>query len=208
MDVGHVVKGVESIIVSHTLDEGKMFVPSDTSDAAFDKVLNYFWGSSNASIEAIKKQYPVSKFPTEKERFRSFLNWSTFVCATRYIPDAYKDKTYNMIYSQGTGVHGTDVGTTFYDATSAMGMATKLFNPKYADVAPKYQAYLISHARSGNPNTFRASGAVEWPKVSYGPTFGNVLNVTDSGFALVSDSANRQEDCGFWSQVMEDFTQS
>jgi carboxylesterase type B len=203
--LGHVVKGVESIIVSHTLDEGKMFVPSDTSDAAFEKVLRYFWGSSNSSIDAIKKQYLVSKFPSEKERFRAFLNWSTFLCATRYIPDAYKNKTYNMVYSQGAAVHGSDIGTTFYDATGVMGMATKLFNPKYADLAPKYQAYLTSHARSGDPNTFKAGGTVEWPKVSLGGTFGNVLNVTDNGFALISDPANKEEDCAFWTKIMEQF---
>ena len=185
-----------------------MFVPSDTSQAAFETLLKYFWGSSPASIEAIKNQYPISKFSTERERFRSFINWSTFVCGTRYVADAYKGKTYNMVYSQGAAMHGVDIGTTFYDSTGVMAMATKLLNPKYADLAPKYQAYLTSHARSGDPNKFKAAGTVEWPKVTYGPTFSNVLNVTNDGFVLISDPANTEADCAFWTKIMEDFTKS
>jgi hypothetical protein len=205
---GHVVKGVESIIVSHCLDEGKVFVPKDTGDTAFNNILEYYWGSSPSAVDAIKKEYISSKFPGEKERFKEFLSWSTFACGTRYIADAYKGRTYNMVYSQGRGTHGSDIAATFYSGDGLLGQATAFLNPALAAVAPKYQAYLLSHARSGNPNDFKAAGTIDWPKVTSGSTFGNVLNVTDNGFALISDAGNTEADCGFWTKVMKDFKQS
>jgi hypothetical protein len=84
-------------------------------------------------------------------------------------------------------------------------MANALLNPKLAALAPKCQAYLVSHARLGDPNKFKAVGTIEWPKVTSGPTFRNVLNVIDDGFVLISDAANTEADCGFWTKVMENF---
>jgi len=202
---GHVAEGIESIIVSRCRDEGKIFVPSDTSEASFNKIVETFWGAKPTVVEAIKKQYAVSKYPSERERFRTFLDHSTFVCATRYIPEAYKGKVYNMIYSMGAGTHGSDIATTFYNSGGVMGLATGLLNPKMARMAPQYQAYLTSHARTGDPNKFKASGAPEWPLVGMGPSFTKVLNVTDDGFAMVTDDVNTEEHCGFWTKMMEEF---
>ena len=194
---------MESIIVSHTLDEGKIFVPSDTSEKSFDKVLNFFWSGSQRTTEAIKQQYAVSKFPSERERFRIMYNHGTFLCATRYIADAYKGKVYNMVFSQGAGTHGSDIGATFYAPNALMD----LFRPGYAKIASSYQSYLISHARSGDPNKYRiTTGTIDWPKVTYGPSFSNVLNVTDNGFALIKDEANTESDCGFWTKTLEELT--
>jgi Carboxylesterase family len=168
-------------------------------------VLKHFWGGSKETMDAIRKEYPLSKFPSEKERFRIFYNYGTFVCGTRYIADAYKGKVYNMVFSQGGGTHGADIGTTFYSPNFLMD----LLRPGFGKLASNYQSYLISHARSGDPNKFRsASGTIEWPKVTYGPVYSNVLNVTDNGFTLIKDEGNTEADCGFWRKTLQGLTKA
>jgi carboxylesterase type B len=201
-NAGNVLKGIESIIISHVNNEGKMFVPKDTSDAAFSKLLNYLWGGSPGVVEAIKEQYASTKFPSTYQRYETFLGDSTFLCTTRYITEAYPNKTYNVIYSLLTGTHGTDVPATFYSLQGFLENIIRLRDTRFGDMASKYQAYLISHARTGNPNHFKKAGTIDWPIVERGPVFGNVLNVTENGFGLVRDSANSKKQCDFWVEMM------
>jgi hypothetical protein len=78
----------------------------------------------------------------------------------------------------------------------------------FGDFATKFQAYLTSHARTGDPNKFKHSSTVEWPIVKMGPTLGNVLNATDTGFQLIEDLRTRKEDCDFWRDVLAGMTSS
>ena len=202
---GNVVPGVESIILSHTLDEGKIFVPADTSEKSFEAVINLFWSGSKETMDAVRKQYPASKFPTSRERFRQLYNHGTFLCATRYIAEAYKGKVYNMVFSQGGGTHGADIAAAFYSGNPL----ANLLRPGFAKVAANYQSYLASHARSGDPNKYRSvAGTIDWPKLTYGPVYSNVLNVTDNGFALIKDEANTEADCGFWTKTLGGLTKA
>jgi hypothetical protein len=132
-------------------------------------------------------------------------NHGTFLCATRYIAEAYRGKVWNMVYSQGAGTHGSDIAAAFYKGNPL----SSLLNPKFGKVAANYQSYLTSHARTGDPNKFRAdAGTIEWPKVGYGPVFSNVLNVTDNGFRLIQDDANTEADCGFWTKTLKGLTKA
>ena len=202
---GNVVPGIESIILSHTRDEGKIFVPADTSEKTFEAVINLFWSSSNATLAAVRAQYAPSKFSSPRERFRQLYNHGTFLCATRYIAEAYRGKVWNMMFSQGAGTHGADIAAAFYQG-SALG---NVLNPGFGRVAATYQSYLTSHARTGDPNKYRAgAGNIEWPKVGYGPVFSNVLNVTDGGFTLIKDDANTEADCGFWTKTLQGLTKA
>jgi hypothetical protein len=110
-----------------------------------------------------------------------------------------------MVYSQGAGTHGADIAAAFYKG----GGLGSLLNPGFGRVAGAYQSYLTSHARTGDPNKYRAAaGTIEWPKVGYGPVFSNVLNVTDAGFTLIKDDANTEADCGFWTKVLQGLTKA
>jgi hypothetical protein len=110
-----------------------------------------------------------------------------------------------MVYSQGAGTHGSDIAAAFYKGNAL----SNLLNPGFGRVAASYQSYLTSHARTGDPNKFRAgAGNIEWPKVGYGPVYSNVLNITDGGFTLIKDDANTEADCGFWTKTLRGLTKA
>jgi hypothetical protein len=186
-----------------------MFSGGIADDAAFVKVIQDAFGDSKSVKEAILKQFPSpqvggnSKFKTQKERFGAYMASSVFSCYTRYLTEAYKGKTYNVQFNHGSGQHGTDLtalfpGEGYFSPLSLMyGSSNK--GPK--DFLLKYRAYLTSHVRSGNPNTFRTAGTIEWPLVKLGPVLSEVLNVGDDKFSLVEDPQNTAEECNVWLDI-------
>jgi hypothetical protein len=78
------------------------------------------------------------------------------------------------------------------------------YTPLDVGVARAYQKYLVSHARTGNPNMYSdvegVPPAIEWPLVGdgRGEFLTKVLNVTDTGFELVVDLEDYESVVGFW----------
>lgn len=198
LTAGNVAKNVESIINSHVLDEAQLFVPATVNESVIDAVLQHYFASSPTTIAAIKKHYAAIADP--KARIKQIYQFSTFSSHNRFITEAYPGKTYNMQYSRGTGIHGSDIPADFYKPG--------IFDSKAAKkIGSQFQAYLLSHARTGDPNKERDAATVEWPKVRIGPTLAPVLNVTDSGFALIEDPATKKADSEFWRETLAAFTQ-
>jgi hypothetical protein len=202
------VKNLESVIITHVKDEGTMFSGGVSDDATFNKVIQDAFGDSKSVQEAILKQFPSpaatnSKYKTQKERFGAYMASSVFSCYTRYLTEAYSGKAYNVQFSHGSGQHGTDLtalfpGEGYFTPLSLMyGSSNK--GPK--DFLPKYRAYLSSHVRAGNPNTFKSPGTIEWPLVKLGPVLSQVLNVGDDKFTLIDDLENTTEQCSGWLDI-------
>lgn len=212
----NVAKNIESVIVSHVSDEARMFVQDGIyNDADFYNLTSYDFGNTSsvtAVKDAISKQLMSpnvtgSPYKTQKERTIGYTQFSTFTCNTRFITEAFKNASYNLQYSRGTGLHGTDIGTAFFNAHPATGLAG-LFSGglgmlsggdrTLSTFAPLYQNYLTSFSRTGDPNTFKGKDIITWPKAQYGPEIKDVMNAGDDGFKLITDKENQAKDCDFW----------
>jgi hypothetical protein len=205
MIAGNIAPGIESIINSHVIDEGQMFVPAKVEEKDITAVINHYFGTSPATAAAITKRY--APIPDLKARIKSLFQFSTFTCHSRFISEGFKGKTYNLQYARGSGFHGSDINTDFYNKDTQSFLST-LMDPTFGTFATTFQTYLLSHARTGDPNKLREKGSIEWPLVNWGPVLGNVLNATDKGFELISDQVTKAEDCDLWRDVVAGMTSS
>lgn len=213
---GNYYKGVNSFILSHVRDEAFTFVPpGNLTDADFDNfVRNAFppYAQSSGVNAAIEARYPsvmsgsARNYTTEFDRTKALIGDSTFQCNVRYLSDAYAGKNYNLQYSVTPGLHGMDLFPTFYNLNvdlAAIANTTSVpIVPGFGPLAQAYQSYLVSHARTGDPNKYKKTRnvppAIPWPKPSGGDELSGVLNVGDSGFNLISDPQTRESVCDFW----------
>jgi hypothetical protein len=204
---GNYIKSLESLVVSHVADEARMFVQNNmNNDSDFQSLVTYNFGVSPDKLPAINNAI-IQKFPSpliaktfksQRDRTIDFVQYSVFTCNARFISEAYKGKTYNIQYSRGNGMHGSDIMADFFVPGSVSAMATSFSDKTWSTFAPQFQSYLTSHARSGDVNKFRAPGTIEWPLSVFGPTISKVLNATNTGFELIEDSKTRADDCDFW----------
>lgn len=217
---GNFYKGIDSLILSHVSDEAFIFVPLDVkTDPQFSTYVSGVFppyaqsAGVNAAIEA---RYPPvmsgsSNYTTEFDRIKALLADSSFQCNVRYLSDAYNGINYNLQYSVTPGFHATDLLPTFYDLNvdlTALGdNAPFPLIPGFGSFAQAYQSYLVSHARSGDPNKYakllNVPPAIHWPKAgnSSADMLTNVLNAENLGFSVVSDKETTESVCGFWREV-------
>ena len=217
---GNFYKGIDSLILSHVSDEAFIFVPLDVkTDAQFSTYVSEVFppyaqsAGVNAAIEA---RYPPvmsgsSNYTTEFDRIKALLADSSFQCNVRYLSDAYNGVNYNLQYSVTPGFHATDLLPTFYDLNvdlTALGdNAPFPLVPGFGSFAQAYQSYLVSHARSGDPNKYakllNVPPAIHWPKAgnSSADMLTYVLNAGNLGFSVVSDKETTESVCGFWREV-------
>jgi carboxylesterase type B len=208
---GNFAKGVESLIVSHVANEAGMFVHDQVkNDTAFKAFVDWNYSHNDPVTAAVLEQFPSpnsnAKYSNQNARMTDYIQYSTFTCNTRWLSEAYKGKTWNVQYSFDGGSHGSDITADFYDRK--VGFSAKiedLRTPGVAVVSTIYQAYLLSHALTGDPNKMKYKSAIEWPKVTLGPHLGNVLNV-DKQFQLISDQKNKKEDCDVWLDIFATVT--
>ena len=206
--------------MSHVSDEADLFVPTNVvTDADFNGFVDAAlppYAKAVGVNAAIEAHYPpimsgtAQNYTTERDRTKAFIGDSSFQCNVRYLSDAYAGKSYNIQYSVTPGLHGTDVLPTFYNLNldlSVFGNDISLpLVPGFGSFAQAYQSYLVSHARTGNPNTYRKvltiPPAISWPKPgNSGDALTGVLDATDLGFILITDQHTRKSVCNFWIQV-------
>jgi hypothetical protein len=201
---GNVQKGIESIIVTHVSDEATAFVADNlrNNKTFFEASLVSSYGN-NKIKDAIMNKYPApgqanSKYKDEKARMADAMATGFFTCHVRTIANAFKDKVWIAQYSRGLGKHGMDLQANFYNASGTPPRE----DPGFSTFAPAYQNYMLSHARSGDPNKWQiASGTEKWPKATLGPVFGNVLEAGNKGYTLIKDDLTSAETCDFWLDV-------
>lgn len=210
---GNHQKDIQSIIVTHVSDEASAFVANSLKNnkTFFEAQLLSTYGPNLKVKEAILKKYPTpgpeSKFADEKARFTQYMQHQFFTCHVRTITNAYASNSWVGMYSRGTGKHGMDMKADFYNSDNAPPKD----DPGFAQFAPAYQNYLLSHARTGDPNTLQqanGTGAVVWPKVKVGATYGNVLEAGKAGFTIIDDKQTSAEECDIWTDVLAGVTKS
>lgn len=220
---GNYWKHLDSIIISHVLDEAENFIPL-TFEA--DQDYNFFISSiipTNAQSAGIRSQiaarYPPAHkdggvFSTERQRFKALIGDVIFLCNIRALTDAYIGKNFNLQYSTAPHTHGADIPATFDFRGFDLGLIREFFPgliPGFESFSQTYQSYLVSHARTGNPNTYRKSHggfeAVYWPRPdNRGDALRRVLNTTDTGFEIVTDEETRKSTCRFWEGIAQEAT--
>jgi carboxylesterase type B len=192
---GNYWKGIDSLIVSHMTREADNFISKDpkrASDAYFMNMVNEHFNNNTDVSKALKRQLPLAKFQTPRDRMIQYAQDAVFVCNTRFISQAYQNKTYNFVME---GVHGRDVFANFY---SKGGMAERVLADTIgSSQAFKFQRYITSMIRSGNPNTFRSEGSPEWPKGVVAEDIENTLRI-GKNFTFFKDSANGADECDIW----------
>ncbi|KAL8645980.1 MAG: hypothetical protein Q9226_007059 [Calogaya cf. arnoldii] len=208
-----------SLILSHVSDESSLFVPlSMKDDEDFTTTVESIYSAytKRAGItSSIASRYGQKNYPTAFERYKAFLGDSSFYCNVRYLTDAYKGKTWNLKYSVFPGLHATDILPTFYnlnlDLDSFGSLVPFPLVPGFGGFSQAFQSYLVSHARTGDPNTMRKRFSVPptiaWPKPNGGgDRVEGVLQAGNFGFGVVSDGQISRETCDFWQGVFEAVT--
>lgn len=214
--LGNYWKGLSSIILSHTSNEGDLFIDEKIlTDQQFNDFVDKFFPpySKKAGVNAkIEAKYPPvmsgtnGNYSSERERNIAFQEDSSFQCNIRYLSDAYKGKNWNLQYSATGGLHGVDVLPTFYNDHLSPNALPPL-PPGFGPFAQTYQSYLVSHARTGDPNTLKKTNgvpaAITWPHPgNTGDALTNVLDATpDLSFTLITDNLTQTSRCGFWKDV-------
>ncbi|KAF2816279.1 alpha/beta-hydrolase [Mytilinidion resinicola] len=216
---------MDSVIPSHCLDEGALFVNhSILTDKDLNDYLEYTWPAYAVKdydvVNKIEAEYPSAAFKTEADRYKAIIAQSSFLYNTNFLSVAYSGKTYNAQFSALNGTHGSDVLPTWYDPfafTNVSGIELPLWSTSLfkglpiPGVARGYQSYLVSHARFGNPNSNQSLNippTIEWPVVGGHPDgsspnyLWDVLNVTDTGFELIEDRTQNRSICLFWGGII------
>ena len=213
-NAGNFNKLPTSFIFSHVSDEADLFVPPGViTDSDFDNFVNDAFPpyTQNAGVTAaIEAHYPTTNYSTTRARLKDLLGESSFYCNVRYLSDAYAGKNYNLQYSVTPGLHATDLLPTFYDLNLDLDIFGKdvpfPLIPGFGSFAQAYQSYLVSHAQTGDPNTYKKTlnipPAISWPKPGTGgDAFTGVLNAGNLGFSLITDGKTATSRCQFWREV-------
>lgn len=178
------------------------------------------YGVKYGMVRDAEEHYPAvgsgnGPYKTELERSRDLINEYAFICNTRYLMDAYDDKAWAFEYAIEPGYHATDTAPLFYDYYWNLNLFGKNHTiplaPRFGKFARAYQSYLTSHARVGDPNTFRddarTPGTCEWPKPdNSGDGLKNVLQAHKLGFRVVDDNSLNKSRCAFWTMMAEKVT--
>ncbi|KAF2405611.1 alpha/beta-hydrolase [Trichodelitschia bisporula] len=194
-----------SLIITHVSDEASAFVPSTikTNTTFFRSTLDETYGRRSPIPAAVEKRYPPpgpgSPYADQVARMQAVMQAGFFACHAWTLAAAYagKAKTYVAVYGRGSGKHGMDIKADFFNSSKPAPRD----DPGFMEFAPKYQDYLLSHARTGDPNKLRQAGSPEWPVVTVGEKMTNVLEAGNKGFAVGSDPVVSKEECGFWVDV-------
>ena len=153
---------------------------------------------------------PNANYTTERARVKALIGDSSFQCNVRYLSSAYSGKTYNLQYSVTPALHATDLLPTFYnlnlDLATFGGELSVPLIPGFGSFAQGYQSYLVSHARTGDPNTYKKTVnipvVITWPRPDLsGNQINNILDANDLGFKVTYDGETTQSVCGFWEEV-------
>ncbi|KAL2870159.1 Alpha/Beta hydrolase protein [Aspergillus lucknowensis] len=214
---GNVWPGLTSLIASHVLDEGSLFVPPQVPPGYIDGYLTGLLPRNATAqaariINAYRTTYPNA---TERELAVTVSRDIIFTCNIRAALEAYayaghghgrgRTRAWALQYAFLDGVtnatHGADVSATFFDA-ERQGYEAPLFE--------EFQRYLTNFARTGDPNLPRCgSGEDElefWPRVSglEEEVPDDVMEFTNGGFVAGVDEQLTKGICDTWVEVVGD----
>jgi carboxylesterase type B len=151
------VHGGVDLLVSHTANEGVVFMPTyATTDAAFTQYLaETFPNATESEIQhLVNDLYPLSAYDGQwHKRNTAFVGDYGLNCYTNALAHAYRGRTHNYEWDVFPALHGYDFLHVFFDGVDQTGMV----NATYAGIL---QEYISSFVMAGNPN---ADGLPIWP---------------------------------------------
>jgi carboxylesterase type B len=118
-----------------------------------------------------------------------------FDCNTRWIANAFGNKTYNYKYSIQPSVHGAELFITFLNIKLNWRGKRRIIRLPHAQA---WQSYLISFIKHGDPNVERRPGTIPWRTTGAGI---NVLKMEWDGFSWTEDDQVPSDRCGFWQRA-------
>jgi hypothetical protein len=118
-----------------------------------------------------------------------------FNCNTRFIANAYGNKTYNYRYSIRPSIHAADLFLTFLDLKFDWKGERQLMRLPYAQA---WQSYLISFIKYGDPNVHRRQDTIPW---GYTGENMNIVDLRREEFKWDVDDQVDEERCAFWQRA-------
>jgi carboxylesterase type B len=207
---GNFFQNLSGLILSHVAHEADIFaIGSVTSDAAFVRLTNFNIPVYAPSVrQAVANHYPSpnsigSPYATQDARTMQYLDDTLLLCNYRYLNSAFQNITWSMQYSVSSALHATDLTPTFFNANET-GANIK---PEQGTLFSNYQNYLTFFSVTGVPNAERIEGGplakIYWPKTigQQDEKLSNVLNVTDTGFEIITDQESLKSHCDFFLNV-------
>ncbi|KAL2844131.1 Alpha/Beta hydrolase protein [Aspergillus pseudoustus] len=200
---GNTWRHLKSLIVSHVLDEGALFVPQDIPEGYIESYISGLLPpNSTAETDKMVSLYEsIYANSTTKELASAVFRDMIFTCNIYAAVQQYRNAwglQYSYIDGVMNGTHGSDALPTWYNS-ALQGFTEPLFE--------QYQRYLTNFARTGDPNKPRGHGdkLENWPKVNgKGNILTDVLDLTNAGFEVIRDGQVRRDVCGTWIQVVSD----
>lgn len=223
---GNYWREIDSVIVSHVMNESGPFVPTEVVDqTSFDQYLAFFLPG-----EALEPQRSLIKVEYDCEtRFNgdfractgAIIEHLAITCNTRYLADAFPGKTYAMQYGfpvDISALHGVDLVPLFTnnveeaeDLLIQLGLDENLADA-YAKwltrtITPAYHKFFASFGVSGDPNTLPITPPLTWsPADGNGDALSGVVRVRGGlaepdAFTHVSDDRNTRSICSFWQDI-------
>ncbi|KAF3917832.1 Acetylcholinesterase [Dactylellina cionopaga] len=207
---GNYWKGLDSVMVGHTANEGFLFTstaPSTNRDVSA-VISNTFSNATADTVNRILNIYPTpglfKKYFTNYLRAADLIGQFVVTCNSRFIAEAYPGKTYSYQFSVIPGIHAEDILFTFWSPDIKLGPIQLDFSLSFLtskNLATGWQSYLTSFTRSGNPNTYRERGGLpgtsEWAMAQVGDQV-TVLNMDLLGFSMKYDEDTDAARCNFW----------
>ncbi|OBT43811.1 hypothetical protein VE00_06304 [Pseudogymnoascus sp. WSF 3629] len=189
------------VMVGHNSEEGFLFAsPFVTNDTTLKE---YLQGSVPAILPTALDTIVTSLYPpkfdgslpytTQLSRTSVLVSESVFTCNTRALDLAYGNNTYSYYFTVPPGLHGEDVGYTFFNgdtSTSNDGL------PVDRTVAEALQDYITSFAMNGNPNEV---GVPFFPLYG-GNSSTQVIGLGKLGTQVTDTTANAR--CAWWQKAL------
>ncbi|KAI9842058.1 MAG: hypothetical protein M1837_007483 [Sclerophora amabilis] len=184
-----------SVMVGYNANEGLLFTPPavQSSDGFSAYVRQNFPTADDSVVDYISGTlYPPvfdgsGGYTNNIERAALAASESVFSCNAKYLARAYRNSTYNYLYSVPPGLHGEDIPYTFFNGPNPSVLAPS--------VARALQGYITSFAVNGRPS---APGT---------PTFGvygseaEVQNLNITSIERIPDPLSEAR-CLWWQKAL------
>ena len=193
------------VMVGHNTDEGLLFtspyIQNDDEFRAF--ITSNFPGAIPSSVDYIANTlYPpvfdgTYGYTNQLQRTALVTSELIFTCNAFWINKAYENQTHSYLFSVYPGLHGEDIGYTFFDGQTGPIIEEEVGN---ATLAKDFQEYLTNFAETGNPN---GDGLPYFPIYGQNATQ-QVLNLTSSLAVTINQTRDpaANDRCDWWQKAL------
>lgn len=149
------------IIVSQTSNEGLSLVPPVRTNAEYSALLGTIFNRANSSTieQIVSELYPPvfdgsMGYKNNYERAAKTVGEALISCNTASLGQAFQSEAYAYIFDVSPGLHGQDIGYTFYtDGTKASNYTLIDTGPVNGSIAFVLQDWILSFVQTGTPKS-------------------------------------------------------